>query len=129
MIASCQSGSCSVIRLGRPDAATSSAGRTCSTRPATTIAAFSMCARRSEEHTSELQSQSNLVCRLLLEKKKIELERSAALPTSLLARAQLHHVPHTPLQRNIHAVPRHRDPHHAAIPDARPHVQFRLQYT
>src|SRR2546430_4464430 len=27
--------------------------------------------RRSEEHTSELQSQSNLVCRLLLEKKKI----------------------------------------------------------
>src|SRR5688572_14583642 len=27
---------------------------------------------RSEEHTSELQSQSNLVCRLLLEKKKIE---------------------------------------------------------
>src|SRR2546430_11885493 len=26
--------------------------------------------RRSEEHTSELQSQSNLVCRLLLDKKK-----------------------------------------------------------
>src|SRR6516165_914629 len=30
-----------------------------------------MAAERSEEHTSELQSQSNLVCRLLLEKKKI----------------------------------------------------------
>src|SRR2546430_10273519 len=29
---------------------------------------------RSEEHTSELQSQSNLVCRLLLEKKKKETE-------------------------------------------------------
>src|SRR2546427_8806221 len=29
-----------------------------------------MAAARSEEHTSELQSQSNLVCRLLLEKKK-----------------------------------------------------------
>src|SRR2546427_6675671 len=29
---------------------------------------------RSEEHTSELQSQSNLVCRLLLEKKKTEKE-------------------------------------------------------
>src|SRR2546430_7714795 len=29
--------------------------------------------RRSEEHTSELQSQSNLVCRLLLEKKKCHL--------------------------------------------------------
>src|SRR5438270_3048767 len=28
-------------------------------------------AERSEEHTSELQSQSNLVCRLLLEKKKL----------------------------------------------------------
>src|SRR5256886_5717550 len=34
---------------------------------------------RSEEHTSELQSQSNLVCRLLLEKKKqtVELESQA----------------------------------------------------
>src|SRR2546430_7522011 len=31
---------------------------------------FSQCSKRSEEHTSELQSQSNLVCRLLLEKKK-----------------------------------------------------------
>src|SRR2546430_13092400 len=29
---------------------------------------------RSEEHTSELQSQSNLVCRLLLEKKKTKIE-------------------------------------------------------
>src|SRR5688572_32080736 len=42
------------------------------------LACFKPCARtppssrrfRSEEHTSELQSQSNLVCRLLLEKKK-----------------------------------------------------------
>src|SRR2546430_3316086 len=31
---------------------------------------------RSEEHTSELQSQSNLVCRLLLEKKKKETNTS-----------------------------------------------------
>src|SRR2546426_7735718 len=31
---------------------------------------------RSEEHTSELQSPCNLVCRLLLEKKKISLEYS-----------------------------------------------------
>src|SRR2546430_10200940 len=30
---------------------------------------------RSEEHTSELQSQSNLVCRLLLEKKKTQTQR------------------------------------------------------
>src|SRR2546427_1983109 len=31
---------------------------------------------RSEEHTSELQSQSNLVCRLLLEKKKNKQKRA-----------------------------------------------------
>src|SRR5216684_7603805 len=30
----------------------------------------SLCGRRSEEHTSELQSRLHLVCRLLLEKKK-----------------------------------------------------------
>src|SRR2546427_5623726 len=33
---------------------------------------------RSEEHTSELQSQSNLVCRLLLEKKKKQLNSTGA---------------------------------------------------
>src|SRR5688572_20112938 len=33
---------------------------------------------RSEEHTSELQSQSNLVCRLLLEKKKQHRQRERA---------------------------------------------------
>src|SRR2546430_13665176 len=31
--------------------------------------------RRSEEHTSELQSQSNLVCRLLLDNKKVQASR------------------------------------------------------
>src|SRR2546430_3195014 len=49
--------------------------------------------RRSEEHTSELQSQSNLVCRLLLEKKKKQhthhpltsnIRASLAEPSSLL---------------------------------------------
>src|SRR5256886_12225720 len=34
------------------------------------LAPFAFAGYRSEEHTSELQSQSNLVCRLLLEKKK-----------------------------------------------------------
>src|SRR2546427_8724904 len=34
---------------------------------------------RSEEHTSELQSQSNLVCRLLLEKKKKTKNKSNRL--------------------------------------------------
>src|SRR5688572_32713581 len=42
----------------------------------------SMAARtaRSEEHTSELQSQSNLVCRLLLEKKKTQLPPRPCAP-------------------------------------------------
>src|SRR5256885_8928278 len=34
---------------------------------------------RSEEHTSELQSPCNLVCRLLLEKKKIHFDRPVAV--------------------------------------------------
>src|SRR2546430_6930159 len=38
--------------------------------------------RRSEEHTSELQSQSNLVCRLLLEKKKNKLTTHSTNPPS-----------------------------------------------
>src|SRR5688572_32502618 len=45
------------------------------------------CGWRSEEHTSELQSQSNLVCRLLLEKKKKTTqyaeERLSSLPLRL----------------------------------------------
>src|SRR2546430_2944447 len=36
--------------------------------------------QRSEEHTSELQSQSNLVCRLLLEKKKSSMVCRYGLP-------------------------------------------------
>src|SRR5256886_13266402 len=36
---------------------------------------------RSEEHTSELQSQSNLVCRLLLEKKTFREWLTTALPS------------------------------------------------
>src|SRR2546430_11255910 len=38
---------------------------------------------RSEEHTSELQSQSNLVCRLLLEKKNIHRLRSGRLGSEM----------------------------------------------
>src|SRR2546430_9132918 len=43
---------------------------------------------RSEEHTSELQSQSNLVCRLLLEKKKKNTH------TQLLTKATLRRLQH-----------------------------------
>src|SRR2546430_12680860 len=47
---------------------------------------------RSEEHTSELQSQSNLVCRLLLEKKK---DGHLALPPTYLAPRNLQNMIHS----------------------------------
>src|SRR2546430_13176001 len=43
---------------------------------------------RSEEHTSELQSQSNLVCRLLLEKKNKQNVRRISEERSHIERAQ-----------------------------------------
>src|SRR5688572_31198053 len=45
---------------------------------------------RSEEHTSELQSQSNLVCRLLLEKKKkrASTRRTRSLPPACCTRTR-----------------------------------------
>src|SRR5688572_6237453 len=39
---------------------------------------------RSEEHTSELQSQSNLVCRLLLEKKKNKTAKTSKFTENLI---------------------------------------------
>src|SRR5690554_7670599 len=38
--------------------------------------------RRSEEHTSELQSRPHLVCRLLLEKKKLNIRRAFRVPSA-----------------------------------------------
>src|SRR2546430_2420971 len=49
---------------------------------------------RSEEHTSELQSQSNLVCRLLLEKKKSRYE--LPIPPQKVAASA-----HLPLSRRV----------------------------
>src|SRR6201999_2715766 len=48
-----------------------------------------MVVRRSEEHTSELQSRPHLVCRLLLEKKKMGNTRStrSAIPNVSLSQA------------------------------------------
>src|SRR2546430_12994523 len=46
--------------------------------------------RRSEEHTSELQSQSNLVCRLLLEKKKKTQSHSVDRYTTKETRTEPH---------------------------------------
>src|SRR2546430_11156719 len=45
---------------------------------------------RSEEHTSELQSQSNLVCRLLLEKKKNTKKQSLSSSYSTHSRRNAH---------------------------------------
>src|SRR5260370_14164990 len=45
------------------------------TFPSTSTSPFPMRYGRSEEHTSELQSHLNLVCRLLLEKKKHQLSQ------------------------------------------------------
>src|SRR2546430_9642296 len=56
-------------RPTRPTTATPRGPRSCRTSPAGGSITSSPAGARSEEHTSELQSQSNLVCRLLLEKK------------------------------------------------------------
>src|SRR5256885_13230872 len=48
---------------------------------------------RSEEHTSELQSPCNLVCRLLLEKKKKNQTRNITTSQEHLTIAQLHILP------------------------------------
>src|SRR2546430_7763920 len=69
----------------RSSSARVSADRTSSARDVVTSYAPRLLAthqHRSEEHTSELQSQSNLVCRLLLEKKKNKYNH---LPTRKLS--------------------------------------------
>src|SRR2546427_9227952 len=45
---------------------------------------------RSEEHTSELQSQSNLVCRLLLEKKKKNPKNHGRVSMPVASKARIH---------------------------------------
>src|SRR2546427_1380284 len=60
------------VTCGRtgPGARTNARAGTNQIAPTSAGACTSGACERSEEHTSELQSQSNLVCRLLLEKKK-----------------------------------------------------------
>src|SRR5438876_7628459 len=48
--------------------------------------------RRSEEHTSELQSPVHLVCRLLLEKKKTQNESTCTHTTTLRKRNNQHDI-------------------------------------
>src|SRR2546427_8674161 len=63
---------------------------------------------RSEEHTSELQSQSNLVCRLLLEKKKMRTKQH----TSEL---QSQSNPVSPLLLQKHTTSQPLTPHRASM--------------
>src|SRR2546430_10951259 len=60
-----------LFRSGRQPASTTAREAPTAARPPNAAASASSTLKlRSEEHTSELQSQSNLVCRLLLEKKQ-----------------------------------------------------------
>src|ERR1039457_7728897 len=52
------------------------------------------CSKRSEEHTSELQSPCNLVCRLLLEKKKHHTIHMSLSPSSSPPLLDLRHTSH-----------------------------------
>src|SRR5256885_10770674 len=62
-----------VSKLGEGNAEAVHEGKIEAACAAIVVAAISVVEDRSEEHTSELQSPCNLVCRLLLEKKKIIL--------------------------------------------------------
>src|SRR2546430_8938687 len=60
---------------------------------------------RSEEHTSELQSQSNLVCRLLLEKKHNYRPPQRRLMPQIVKSYTLHLTQAELLEQHHHAVP------------------------
>src|SRR2546430_1628986 len=81
---------------------------------------------RSEEHTSELQSQSNLVCRLLLEKKKKKKKtrRSPYPPQPNL----YHYIPAQcrPAWHRAHVHP--RPPHSPTPSPVTPHSKPRFSY-
>src|SRR5438309_6622944 len=72
-----------VASLPAPVMAVSSPSAWTSGSPAKARASWrqSTSARRSEEHTSELQSQFHLVCRLLLEKKKKKKKNTTQIKT------------------------------------------------
>src|SRR5207249_6516986 len=61
----------------------SNSARTRSRNADAPVGFVTRCASRSEEHTSELQSRFDLVCRLLLEKKKTETQLPPAPPARL----------------------------------------------
>src|SRR5689334_24152150 len=73
-----------VVNSGNANAFTGKSGK------ASTKLTAEIAARRSEEHTSELQSQFHLVCRLLLEKKKQKPEAATLLEHHSLGRLRPH---------------------------------------
>src|SRR5262249_57330499 len=92
-----------------PHVATSAAT---SSGPSSTTIAIGV---RSEEHTSELQSLTNLVCRLLLEKKKQHFKATAPNKPGT-PRSKDHHLPY-PAEPREERGPKtrltlHRDPEH-----------------
>src|SRR2546422_5119652 len=64
---------CRVCAALRYQTSSSNAGASFTTPPGGRLASSISCFDRSEEHTSELQSRLHLVCRLLLEKKKLPI--------------------------------------------------------
>src|SRR5688572_32106026 len=68
------------LRTGRRTCVSSTRAPRMSTRLCRSTHKTAASRRRSEEHTSELQSQSNLVCRLLLEKKNNNKKISTPIP-------------------------------------------------
>src|SRR5256885_3361862 len=78
----------SALRAQRPDVVINCAAYNFVDRaeaePAEAFAVNAIGVHRSEEHTSELQSPCNLVCRLLLEKKKSDITLQLLYPCSQL---------------------------------------------
>src|SRR5256886_6399962 len=73
---------------------------------------------RSEEHTSELQSQSNLVCRLLLEKKKKPIPRRTRRPCASCCRSRIESSPASPPRRPPRSI---RTAERSSVSDDLPH--------
>src|SRR2546430_5422399 len=70
---------------------------------------------RSEEHTSELQSQSNLVCRLLLEKKKKIVSSSTQLVKPFSDNGQFISLHPYVISKRLFALPRAQRMHSASL--------------
>src|SRR2546430_11659400 len=83
---------------------------------------------RSEEHTSELQSQSNLVCRLLLEKKKYQIIRHRATKLPWPVPAHLY-PPRTPPSHTAASSPVYHSSCQSTIPHRPAHMHSRRYST